>query len=450
MQRGIGVVDDSEAGLEKAQSTLEYYAGVVQKATGVYKMLNKHGIVMYVGKAKNLKKRLDSYKQFDKLPVRIRYMLQHLHSISFIYTDKESEALLLEARLIKQLRPRFNLLMKDDKSFTYISLTQGLLPAALVGHQMKKVPSGEHYGPFASVKAAQGALDSLAKTFRLRTCPDSFYRQRTKPCLQHQIGRCSAPCVEKITHEEYARDVYKAKQFLRGRVDEVVESLQKDISGAVDEKNYERAALLKDRVQSINKFVASQVPMGQFCDKAVDVIGYAIQGEFINFYIRFVQSTWDYGKSQYLTINQQGLTESEAVMHFVLQFYSNRRIPNIIVLSCMPPDIPLLQEALLAANAPKDLQIIAANTPELKQVMDDAIVGAKRDIGERMRVRSEMEGLLEKLRSKFGIRQHVRRVELYDNSHLRMTTAFGAMILFTSNGFEKSAYRKFSFKNISS
>lgn len=441
------MIENVDAGLKGALKILEYYAGVVQTATGVYKMINKHDTIMYVGKAKNLKKRLESYKQFDKLPVRIRHMLQHLHSISFIYTDRESEALLLEARLIKQLRPRYNLLMKDDKSFTYISMTQGLLPAALVGHQKKKVPPGEHYGPFASVKAAQGALDSLAKIFRLRTCPDSFYRQRTKPCLQYQIKRCSAPCVSKITHEEYARDVYKAKQFLRGRTGDVEESMQKDIEGAVSSENYERAGMLKERMQLIKKFISTRIPMGDFSEKIVDVIGHAVHGEFINFYIRFVQSAWDYGKSQYLTINQQMLSEADAMMHFVLQFYSNRRIPNVIVLSVLPKDVSLLHEALMTANAPKDLQIIAANTQELHQVMQDALIGAQRDIGERMRVRSEMEGLLEKLRCNFGLHKFVRRVELYDNSHLQMTTAFGAMILFTSNGFEKSAYRKFSFKN---
>ena len=441
------VIDDIDAGLERALKVLEYYADVVQTATGVYKMTNKHDVIMYVGKAKNLKKRLESYKRFDKLPVRLRHMLRSLHSISFIYTDRESEALLLEARLIKQLRPRYNLLMKDDKSFTYISMTQGLLPAALVGHQRKKVPPGEHYGPFASVKAAQGALDSLAKIFRLRTCPDSFYRQRTKPCLQYQIQRCSAPCVEKITHEEYARDVYKAKQFLRGRTSDVESSLQKDIDLSVSNTNYERASFLKERLQLIKKFVSMRIPMGSLNEKSVDVIGHAVHGEFINFYIRFIQSAWDYGKSQYLTINQQMLSEEDAMMHFVLQFYSNRRIPNVVVLSTLPQNVGLLHEALVAANAPKDLQIISADTQELQHVMKEAILGAQRDIGERMRVRAEMEGLLEKLRAQFLLEGFVRRVELYDNSHLQMTTAFGAMILFTSNGFEKSAYRKFSFKN---
>jgi len=438
---------DEKVCLEKAMDILKHYCGVVQSTSGIYKMLDKYDVVMYVGKAKNLKKRLESYKYFDRLPARIQRMLERLRSISFIYTDKESEALLLEARLIKQLRPRYNLMMKDDKAFTYIAMTQGLLPVGLAGHQLKKVPPGEHYGPFASVKAAQGVMDSLAKIFRLRTCPDSFYRARTKPCLQYELKRCSAPCVNKITQEEYARDVYKAKLFLRGKTNEIEANLQQEIDEALEDKNYEFAGILKDRQAFIRKFVESSVPMGGFSDKSVDFIGYAMHGGFINFFTRFIQSSWDYGASQYLTINEQNLTEGEAMAHFVAQFYSNRRIPNVIVLSKMPDNVALLKEALLTANAPTDLMLITPTTDELSKVMDGVLEGAQRDIGERMRIRAEMEGQLTKLRAKFGMKRSIRRVELYDNSHLQMTSAFGAMILFTSNGFEKSAYRKFSFKN---
>ncbi len=433
--------------LEKALKVLRHYEDVVQETVGIYKMLNKCGVVMYVGKAKNLKKRLGSYKSFAALSPRIQCMLLRIHSISFIYTDKESEALLLEARLIKQLRPAYNLLMKDDKSFTYLSMTQGLLPASIVGQQVKKLPPGDHYGPFASVKAAQSVLDTVAQTFLIRTCPDSFYRSRTEPCLQYQLKRCSAPCVDMIAQEEYARDVQNARKFLRGSTQDVFDALEAEKEAAALKENFARASLIQKRLELMKKFLSKRVSVQGYEAQSIDIIGYAAEGEFINFHIRFVQSAWDYGASQYFTVNAQELSEEDAVAHFIMQFYSNRRVPDIIAVSKLPGDLKLVHDALSIANGHQKLTILSPTSGDIKQIIDDVCASAQRDIKDRMRVRAEMEGFLSSLKEKFSIPKRIRRVELYDNSHLQMTNAFGAMVLFTPNGFEKSFYRKFSFKN---
>ncbi len=440
-------MDNKEAILEQADKILKHYIDAVQETFGIYKMTNKHDVVMYVGKAKNLKQRLRSYRRFPDLSPRIRYMLCQLATISFIYTDKESDAFLLEARLIKQLRPRYNLIMKDDRSLSYVGLTQGLFPPAIVGSSNKRVITGECYGPFISVKAAQRTIDSLTQTFRLRTCPDSFYKGRTEPCLQHHIGRCSAPCVQKISYEDYMHDVQSARNFLKGDWAQVQENIESVKTHAVSEENYALAERCQERLEMINKHMATKVDVGLPNVRSVAVIGYATEDDYINFFVRVINAHWDYGEGEYFSTNARELTEPEALSAFIMQFYSNREVPDAIVVPIMPHNLELVQEALAQVKCSEKVEIIHPATEEMKGITLKLQESARRNMRERVKMRQQMESVLNTMQEIFGFVKPIRRVEVYDNSHLQMTNAFGAMVVFSANGFFKNGYRKFAFKN---
>ena len=414
-------------------------------APGVYRMLDAEGGVIYVGKARSLKSRVTNYTRPEGLPVRIQRMIAATVSMEFVRTETESEALLLEANLIKRLKPRFNVLLRDDKSFPYILITGDHEAPELTKHRGSRRRKGHYFGPFASAVAVSRTIASLQKAFLLRNCSDSFYAARTRPCLQFQIKRCAAPCTREISLEGYAELVEDARQFLSGKSDAVRSHLQADMNKAAEDLDFERAALIRDRLSAL-ALVQSQGDATARSVEEADVFAIHHEGGQFCVQVFFFRAFQNWGNHAFRPKADDSLTDAEVLEAFIVQFYEDRTPPKLVLLSHEMTEPALIEEAL-SSRAGRKVRLEVPQRGEKRDLVNHALNNAREALGRQLAEGASNRTLLEGVAEIFSLEETPRRIEVYDNSHISGTNAVGAMIVAGEEGFSKKHYRTFNIKS---
>jgi excinuclease ABC subunit C len=414
-------------------------------APGVYRMMNAAGDVLYVGKARSLKKRVTNYAQGRFHTSRIGRMVRETATMEFVVTRTEIEALLLEANLIKRLRPRFNVLMRDDKSFPYILLTGDHVSPGIYKHRGARSRKGDYFGPFASAGAVGRTINSLQRAFLLRSCTNSFYENRTRPCLLFQIKRCAAPCTGEISHGDYAELVAEAKDFLSGRSQKVKTEISAAMQQASENLDFERAAIYRGRLAALSHVQSHQGINPQTVDEA-DVFAIHQEGGQVCIQVFFFRTGQNWGNRAYFPKADPALEGSEVLGSFLAQFYDDKPTPRAILLSHGVEDQELLAEAL-STRAGRKVSISVPQRGEKKDLTDNALQNAREALGRRLAETSTQGRLLAGFAETFGLNKPPVRIEVYDNSHIMGTNAVGAMVVAGPEGFVKNQYRKFNIRS---
>ena len=428
----------------KGADRIAAYLKTLPDAPGVYRMLNAAGDVLYVGKAKSLKKRVASYARGGVHTDRLTRMVAETAEMIFVTTASETEALLLESNLIKRLKPRYNVSYRDDKSFPNILLRADHEFPQLLKHRGAKTGKGVYFGPFASAGAVNRTLNTLQRAFLLRSCSDSVFDSRTRPCLLFQIKRCSAPCVNRIDLAAYKALVEEAEDFLRGKSQAVQDQLKAEMTKASDAMDFEAAAKLRDRLRAMSHIQASQGVNPSTFEEADLFAAYAEGGQTC-IQVFFFRAGQNWGNRPYFPCHAGDLPLAEVLESFVGQFYDERTAPKLILTSEDLPGRPLLAEAL-AMRAEHKVEISAPQRGEKRDIMERALANAREQLGRRLAENSAQAELLEGVADVFGLEQPPRRIEVYDNSHIQGAHALGAFIVAGPEGFEKAQYRKFNIK----
>jgi excinuclease ABC subunit C len=422
-----------------------YVAGLRDRP-GVYRMMGADGAVLYVGKARSLKKRVASYTSTARHPNRIARMIQATASMDFVTTATETEALLLESNLIKQLKPRFNVLLRDDKSFPHILIEEGQWPL-LRKHRGARREKGRYFGPFASAGAVNRTLNQLQKAFLLRTCSDSVFANRTRPCLLHQIKRCSAPCVGLVSEAEYAALVEDAARFLEGRSTRVQAELAARMAEASEAMEFERAAIYRDRIRALTQVQAHQGINPELTAEA-DVVALAREGGQACVQVFFFRSHQNWGNRAYFPRVTADMEDAEILEGFLGQFYAERRPARMVLMSEPIENAALLAEAL-STVAGRRIVVAVPQRGEKRALVEHAHANAREALARRMADSASQATLLEALAEAFDLDAPPGRVEVFDNSHIQGAHAVGAMIVAGPEGWEKSQYRKFNIRSVS-
>lgn len=412
---------------------------------GVYRMLNKDGEVMYVGKARSLKKRVSNYAQGRLHSNRLTRMVRETVHMEFVTTRTEVEALLLEANLIKRLRPRFNVLLRDDKSFPYILITGDSRAPALYKHRGARARKGDYFGPFASASAVGRTINSLQRAFLLRTCTDSVFESRTRPCLLYQIKRCSGPCTHEISDEGYGELVRQAKDFLSGRSQNVKESIARAMNEAAEELDFERAAVFRDRLAGLSH-VQSHQGINPAGVEEADIFAIHHEGGLSCIQVFFFRAGQNWGNQAYFPKADPQLTGAEVLNSFLAQFYDDRPCPRLVLLSEQVEEQELLATAL-AERAGHKVAISVPQRGEKKDLVDHVAANAREAHGRKLAETASQSRLLAGLAETFQLPYVPRRIEIYDNSHIMGTNAVGGMVVAGPEGFVKGQYRKFNIKS---
>ena len=412
---------------------------------GVYRMTNEAGDVLYVGKARNLKKRVSNYAQGRFHTNRIGRMVRETAAMEFVVTRTEIEALLLEANLIKRLRPRYNVLMRDDKSFPYILITSDTRAPGIFKHRGARSRKGDYFGPFASAGAVGRTINALQRAFLLRSCTDSMFETRTRPCLLYQIKRCSGPCTGEISPEGYAELVSEAKDFLSGRSQKVKGEISAAMQDASAQLDFERAAIYRDRLAALSHVQSHQGINPQSVDEA-DVFAIHHDGGQFCIEVFFFRTGQNWGNRAYFPKADPALEPAEVLGAFLAQFYDDKPCPRMILLSHAVEDQELLAQAL-GTRAGRRVSISVPSRGEKKDLVTHAMQNAREALGRRLAETSTQAVLLEGLAKTFGLPAPPRRIEVYDNSHIMGTNAVGAMIVAGPEGFAKNQYRKFNIRS---
>ena len=424
---------------------IQSYLKTLDGSPGVYRMLDEKGAVLYVGKARNLKARVSSYARATGHSPRIARMIRDTATMMFLTTRTETEALLLEQNLIKQLKPRYNVLLRDDKSFPNILLSKEHAFPQIKKHRGAKKEKGEYFGPFASAGAVNRTLNQLQKVFLLRNCSDSTFESRTRPCLLYQIKRCAGPCVGLISDDAYAGLVKDAQQFLQGRSTQVQETLAAEMQKASEAMEFERAAALRDRLHALT-FVQGSQSVNPTGVAEADVIALHVEGGQACVQVFFIRANQNWGNRDYYPRTGAGADEREIMQAFIGQFYDNKEPPRQILLSDGIEDIELMSEAL-ALKAGRKVEILTPQRGEKKELVAGALRNARESLARKMSETATQAKLLTGLGEAFDLDSAPTRVEVYDNSHIQGAHAVGAMIVAGPDGFLKSQYRKFNFKD---
>ena len=411
---------------------------------GVYRMIGDEGEVLYVGKARSLKKRVVQYAQGRFHTQRIAHMVDLTRAMEFVTTRTETDALLLEINLIKQLKPRFNVLLRDDKSFPEILIRRDHPAPQLKKHRGAHAIPGDYYGPFASAWAVNRTLNTLQKAFLLRSCTDSVYETRTRPCMLHQIRRCSAPCTGLVSLEDYNGLVGQAELFLRGKSRSVMARMSAEMQAAADDLEFERAARLRDRLRAMSHIQSSQGINPSTFDEA-DLFAAHSEGGQTCIQVFFFRAGQNWGNRPYFPRHAPDMSLAEILESFIGQFYDERTAPKLVLTSEEIPEKALLAEAL-SLRAEMKVEISCPQRGEKREIMDRALANAREQLGRRMAENSAQAQLLEGVADTFGLDQPPRRIEVYDNSHIQGAHALGAFIVAGPDGFEKAQYRKFNIK----
>ncbi|CAN0292950.1 unnamed protein product [Discosporangium mesarthrocarpum] len=412
---------------------------------GVYRMTDAAGKPLYVGKAKNLRNRVTSYARGHGQPERIRLMVAQTVDLEIVSTHTEVEALLLESNLIKQLKPRYNILLRDDKSYPYILLRTDTDWVQLIKHRGARNRDGEYFGPFASAGAVNRTLNTLQKVFPLRSCSDSVFNGRTRPCLQYQIKRCTAPCVDLISPEDYGEIVDQAQAFMRGRSHDVQESMSRKMEQASDALDYETAAIYRDRIRALTQIQAHQdIHVGSIGE--ADIIAAHQDGGSTCVQVFFYRAGQNYGTRTFFPNHARSIPAEDVLEAFIGQFYSDKKPPKLLLVSHSLPNQELVRQAL-SIRADRKAEISRPQRGARKSLIDSAALNAADALARRLSESATQRKLLDGVAALFDLDAPPKRIEVYDNSHISGTNALGAMIVSGEEGFEKSAYRKFNIKN---
>jgi len=412
---------------------------------GVYRMLGDGAEVLYVGKARNLKKRVTSYAQGRFHTNRIDRMVHETRALEIIETASETEALLLEANLIKRLKPRYNVILRDDKSFPYILIATDHAFPQIVKHRGARNRQGEYFGPFASAKSVNRTLNTLQKAFLLRSCSDHVLETRSRPCLLFQIKRCSAPCVAYIDQDGYAELVDEARGFLTGKSQKIKQELGAEMEQAAQAMEFERAAALRDRIRALSHVQLDQRINPETLDEA-DVIAATQDSGQVSIQVFFYRSGQNWGNRAYFPRHDKTDTIEEVLEAFVGQFYDNKPVPKLILTNHTLPSEALLAEAL-SLHANRKVTIIRPQRGEKRSLVEHAEQNAKEALARRLSESAAQIALLEAVSDLFGLDGPPERIEIYDNSHTQGTDAVGAMVVAGPEGFEKREYRTFNIKS---
>jgi len=412
---------------------------------GVYRMIDAAGEVLYVGKANNIKKRVVAYARPTGHDSRIERMIAATQALEFVSTRSETEALLLEANLIKRLRPRFNVLLRDDKSFPYILITGDHWAPQILKHRGARNRAGKYYGPFASVWAVNRTITALQRAFLLRSCTDAFFESRTRPCLLHQIKRCSAPCTQEITFPDYAELVREADAFLSGKSRAVKEELAAEMEQASVAMDYERAAVYRDRLAALSA-VQSQQGINPRTIEEADVFALHQGGGFNCVEVFFFRTGQNWGNRAYFPKADRSLPAAEVLGAFLAQFYDDKPVPRLILVSHDIEDRDLLAEALSTKSGYK-VEISLPKRGEKKELVAHASTNAREALSRKLADTSAQSKQLRALAETFGLKRLPRRIEVYDNSHIQGSNPVGAMIVAGPEGFIKGQYRKFNIRS---
>ncbi|MGD9806601.1 MAG: excinuclease ABC subunit UvrC [Hyphomicrobiaceae bacterium] len=426
----------------------EIIAGYLRTLTsqpGVYRMLDVDGNVIYVGKARSLKARVSNYARMGGHTNRIARMIQSTASMEFVSVRTEAEALLLEANLIKRFKPRFNVLMRDDKSFPFILIRRDHAAPQILKHRGARTGKGDYFGPFASAGAVNRAINTLQRAFLLRSCSDSVFESRTRPCLLHQIKRCSAPCTGEISESDYAILVQEAIKFLRGESQAVRTDLQAMMFDAADKLEFERAAGYRNRLQALAHVTADQSINSDGVEEA-DIFAAYSEGGQTCVQVFFFRSGQNWGNRAYFPKADRTLSTDEVLESFIAQFYDDKPVPRLILLSHDLASRALLEEAL-TLKAERRVEIRVPQRGAKTELVEHALANAREALGRRLAESSSQRRLLEGVAERFGLSQVPRRIEVFDNSHIMGTNAVGAMIVAGPQGFAKAHYRKFNIKD---
>jgi excinuclease ABC subunit C len=411
---------------------------------GVYRMLDDKGAVLYVGKARNLKKRVANYAKPHGHSGRIARMIFETASMMFLTTRTETEALLLEQNLIKQLKPRYNVLLRDDKSFPNILITRDHAFPQIVKHRGARTRKGDYFGPFASAGAVNRTLNQLQKVFLLRNCSDSMFEGRTRPCLQYQIKRCAGPCVGLVSQQDYAGLVADAARFLQGKTTAVQESLAAGMAQAAEAMEFERAAALRDRIRALTQVQSAQGINPQGVAEA-DVVALHMEGGQACVQVFFIRGNQSWGNRDFYPRIGGGAEAPEILQAFLMQVYDDRPPPRLILLSHEVEDADLLTDAL-SQKAGRKVEIAVPVRGEKAELVENAARNARESLARRMAEGAAQSKLLAGLAEAFDLEDVPTRIEVYDNSHIQGTDAVGAMVVAGPEGFLKSQYRKFNIK----
>ncbi|WP_095588383.1 excinuclease ABC subunit UvrC [Actibacterium ureilyticum] len=435
---------DSEAPVRTGAACIQSYLKQLDASPGVYRMLDAQARVLYVGKARNLKARVSSYARPTGHSARIARMIRETASMMFLTTQTETEALLLEQNLIKQLKPRYNVLLRDDKSFPNILVAKDHDFPQIKKHRGAKKEKGSYYGPFASAGAVNRTLNQLQKVFLLRNCTDATFESRTRPCLLYQIKRCSAPCVGYVDKADYRALVADAERFLQGRSTRVQEELAEQMQAASEAMEFERAAALRDRIRALTQVQQSQGINPRGVAEA-DVIALHMEGGQACVQVFFIRAHQNWGNRDYYPRIAGETAPAEVLQAFLGQFYDNKEPPRLLLLSDQIEDPDLMAEAL-SEKAGRKVEIAVPQRGEKLELVSGALRNARESLARRMSESATQAKLLGGLAEAFGLDTPPARIEVYDNSHIQGTNAVGAMIVAGAEGFVKSQYRKFNIK----
>ena len=418
---------------------------LISKNPGVYRMLGKKNEILYVGKAKNLPNRLKNYISEKNLPIRTERMLSQTKNIEITTTSNESEALLLEANLIKKHKPKFNILLRDDKSFPYIFIGKNEKWPQLIKHRGKKTREGHYFGPFASVGSANWTIKTLQKIFLLRVCDDSIFKKRQRPCILYQIKRCSAPCMGYVDHNSYKKLVDNSIKFLSGKTRNIQKDLSKQMDAASNELDYEKAAVLRDRIKALTQIQSSQNVNATNLSEADVIAVYKESGKSC-VQVFFFRSKQNWGNQSFFPKHDPDEDLSKILSSFIMQFYENKNVPKLIVLNKEINDQKLIERTLeLRENKSVSIKI-ARKGNELK-ISTMAEKNAKEALTRKVYETESNRNLFEELSNNFSLKSNINLIEVYDNSHIQGSNSVGALITFGSEGFIKKRYRKFNIKS---
>ncbi len=430
--------------LAVGRAVIASHAKLAPSSPGVYRMIDAKGDVLYVGKAKNIRKRIIAYGRPTGYDPRIERMIAASAALEFVSTATETEALLLEANLIKRLRPRFNVLLRDDKSFPHILITADHWAPQILKHRGARTREGNYYGPFASVWAVNRTITALQRAFLLRSCSDGFFEGRTRPCLLYQIKRCSGPCTREIDFAEYGELVREANAFLSGKSQAVKDELAAEMEKASAALDFERAAIYRDRLAALSA-VQSHQGINPHGVEEADVFALHQAGGFSCVEVFFFRTGQNWGNRAYFPKADRSLSAGEVLGAFLAQFYDDKPSPRAIFISHEIEERALLAEALSIKSGRK-VEVSVPQRGEKKDLVDHALANAREALARKLAESSSQRRLLELLAEVFVLARPPRRIEVYDNSHIQGSNAVGAMIVAGAEGFEKNQYRKFNIR----
>lgn len=434
----------SDAPRKKGHETILDFVKTLPGMPGVYRMMNAGGDVLYVGKAKSLKKRVVAYTQPEKHSIRIQRMIADTCMMEFTTTHTEAEALLLEANLIKKLKPRYNILLRDDKSFPFILITGDHDYPQVTKHRGAKDRKGEYFGPFASGYSVNETLEVLQRAFQLRNCSDNIFSQRTRPCLQYQIKRCTAPCVGRVSQEGYAAQVEMARQFLNGKSRAIQEKFAAAMEEASQNLDFETAAFYRDRLRALAHVQQHQAINVEGIDSADFHVLWQDKGQTC-IQVFFFRAGQNFGNRSYFPRHEKDDKKEDILSAFIAQFYANKPVPREIIVNHSVSSKTVIEEAL-KMKAGHKVTILQPSRGARREVVEMAEKNAREALARRIAVEASQEQIFERLAETFQLEAPPERIEVFDNSHISGSNAVGAMIVATPEGFQKNSYRKFNIK----